>query len=457
MNQPGYSLFLVNGQKVAVTKVDDLTVQMVTPEPFAPFLDIFGGGLILPEHAFGPFVRNHQFLQAYSVKSRPEKIVGAGPFRIKKIQAGDYVLLERNPEYWAVDKAKHRLPYFEELMILATPANAPAAALGTLFLSGGSDVFERARPQDYPQFKEASKGGKVNIAELGIGTERDFLWFNLNTNRNIAGQPIVAPNKLSWFQKKQFRQAISCAIDRERIVREVYGGRAKPIHTFFTEEDKKWNNADVPLFIYDPSRARTLLGEIGIKDRDGDGVMEDESGTKIEFSFFSNTGNPTRERSAALIAEDLAKVGLKADLKLVYYMDLVERINRGFNYDCILMGLGPGIPDPASQIFVLKSSGQLHQWFPNQPTPATDWEVRIDVLMEGQMRTLDFGTRKKLFDEVQLILAEQMPMIYTVAPFHFAAARVDVGNLRPSVLASYRMTWNVEELYFKTNAPAAHQ
>src|SRR6185369_9166042 len=144
MNQPGYSLFLVNGQKVAVTKVDDTTVQMVTPEPFAPFLDIFGGGLILPEHAFGPFVRNHQFLQAYSVKSRPEKVVGAGPFRIKKIQAGDYVLLERNPEYWAVDKAKHRLPYFEELMILATPANAPAAALGTLFLSGGSDVFERA-------------------------------------------------------------------------------------------------------------------------------------------------------------------------------------------------------------------------------------------------------------------------------------------------------------------------
>ena len=113
------------------------------------------------------------------------------------------------------------------------------------------------------------------------------------------------------------------------------------------------------------------------------------------------------------------------------------------------MGLGGGGMDPAAQLIVLKSSEPMHQWFPNQPAPATDWEARIDALMDAQMRTLDFAQRKKAFDEVQTILAEQLPMIYTVAPLHLAAVRTNLANLRPSLLTPYRLTWNVEQLYFE--------
>jgi peptide/nickel transport system substrate-binding protein len=113
------------------------------------------------------------------------------------------------------------------------------------------------------------------------------------------------------------------------------------------------------------------------------------------------------------------------------------------------MGLGGGGLDPTAQSLVLKSSEPLHQWFPNQRTPATDWEARIDALIDAQTRTLDFPTRKKAYDEVQAILAEQLPMIYTVTPLHFAAARPNLANLRPSVISVYRLTWNAEELYFK--------
>jgi ABC-type transport system substrate-binding protein len=49
---------------------------------------------------------------------------------------------------------------------------------------------------------------------------------------------------------------------------------------------------------------------------------------------------------------------------------------------------------------------------------------------------------------VQQILGEQMPMIFTVTPYFYAAARADIGNLRPTPLSSFRATWNVEELYF---------
>jgi peptide/nickel transport system substrate-binding protein len=290
---------------------------------------------------------------------------------------------------------------------------------------------------------------RFKLIELGVGTERDFLWFNLNTNVNAAGQPLVNPAKAKWFGNKNFRQAVSCAIDRDRLVREVYAGRAQPILDFISSENQKWSNTNVPHFGYDLNRARALLSEAGIKDRNGDGVLEDAEGNAIEFTVFSNTGNPVREKSAALITEDLRRLGFKVTYRPVEFRALVEKINATFDYECVLMGLGGGGVDPASQINVLKSSEPLHQWFPNQPAPASEWEARIDSLMDAQMRTLDLASRKKFFDEVQAILAEQLPMIYTVAPFHFAAARPELANLRPTVLSPYRLTWNAEELYFK--------
>jgi peptide/nickel transport system substrate-binding protein len=192
-----------------------------------------------------------------------------------------------------------------------------------------------------------------------------------------------------------------------------------------------------------------LLAEIGIHDRNGDGVMEDADGNPIEILFYSNLGNPLREKAATLIVADLNKLGIHLIYTPLDYRVLVERINVSFDYECALMGLGGGGGDPASQINVLSSSEDLHQWFPRQPKPSTEWEARIDTLMDAQMRTLDFAQRKNYFDEVQVIMAEELPLIYTVAPLACAAIRPDIANLRPAVLSPYHLTWNLEELYFK--------
>jgi peptide/nickel transport system substrate-binding protein len=277
----------------------------------------------------------------------------------------------------------------------------------------------------------------------------NFFFFNQNTNRDAAGRPFVGPAKLKWFRDKRFRQAVSCGVDRDRIVREVYGGRAKAVYSFVSGENQKWNNPDVPRFAHDPARARALLAEIGLQDRNQDGWLEDGQGTPVEFTLHTNSRNLQREREAALIVEDLQKIGVKVKLQIVEFADLLERVGARFDYECILMGLGGGAADPMAHINVLKSDEPMHQWFPNQRTPSTEWEAHMDELMDAQLRTLDFAQRKKLFDEVQAILAEQLPMISTVSPFQFAALRPDIGNVRPSVLSPYRVTWNVEELYFK--------
>jgi len=445
-NRITFELFRIGGRNFAVSKEDDVTVRVVTPEVFAPFIEFFGSVPILPKHVLEGAVKKKVFPIAYSIKTRPDRIVGCGPYRMKEFRLGQFTLLERNPEYWVVDRQGRRLPYFDEVKVI--DSRSPAAEAG-LFLDGKSDVFETVRAENSGQFKQASAGGRFQLVELGVSAERDFLWFNQNTGTNAAGNPIVNPAKLQWFRNKKFRQAISCAIDRERIVREVYGGRAQAIYGFISMENPKWNDPNIPRYSFDLARARALLGEIGIQGRKGDGVMVDTGGTPVEIVFCSNTGNPLRTKAAVMIQEDLGKIGLKVVHLPVDFRSLLMRINMTFDYEGALMGLGGGGGDPASQINVLRSSEEMHQWFPFQKTPSTDWEARIDLLMDAQMRTLDFTQRKKDFDEVQGILAEELPMIYTVSPFAYSGIRLGVGNLRPAVLSPYHVTWNLEELYFK--------
>ena len=69
--------------------------------------------------------------------------------------------------------------------------------------------------------------------------------------------------------------------------------------------------------------------------------------------------------------------------------------------------------------------------------------------MDAQLKTLDYNERKKDFDEVQEIMGEQQPMVFTIVPLYFAAARADLGNVRVTAFDYYHVTWNAEELYFK--------
>ncbi len=446
LNQMTFELFRIGGKNFEVAKVDDSTVQVVTPEVFAPFLEFFGGVSILPKHRLEGAVKSGRFPAAYSAGTPPGHIVGCGPYRLKEFRAGKFTLLERNPEYWVADKQGRRLPYFNEILFAVSGGPGSEALV---FLNGKSDACETVRAAEFGQFKQAAAGGRFQLVELGLGSECDFLWFNQNTGTDASGKPLVDPGKLKWFRNKKFRQAVSCAIDRERLAREVYGGRAQAIYGFLSSENQKWNNPNIPRYAFDPARSRSLLNEIGIRQRNGAGLMEDHEGNLLEISFYSNTGNPAREKAAIMIQQDLSQIGIKLNYRPIDFRLLGDKIGKTFDYECALMGLGGGGMDPASQMNVLKSSEELHQWFPFQKTPATDWEARIDQLMEAQMRTLDIAQRKKYFDEVQMILAEELPMIYTISPFNYAAIRSDVANVHPSVQTPYRVTWNLEELYFR--------
>ena len=439
--------FIIGGKKIAVTKVDDLTILAVTPDIYAPFLENFGGVPILPKHILAKTVADKTFTSAYGVNWKPADIIGSGPFRLKEYKQAQLILLERNPYFMEVDTKGQRLPYFDNIIFTVVP---DLNAMSLRFLSGESDVDDFIYPYEYDRFKAEAAKGKFNLLEPGIGLEAGFFWFNQNTNANAKTvQPNVEAKKLKWFRDQKFRQACSYAIDRDSIIKAIYSGRAIPNYGFVTPGNKKWFNPNTPKYTNDVAKALALLKEIGIEKRNGDDFATDADGNKVEFVLNTNTGNGAREKTALLIQSDLKQLGFNVILQPIEFNTLVSKINDSFDYDCILMGIGGGGTDPSSSLNVITSTGFTHQWFPRQKTPSTDWEARLDHLMDAQMKTLDFAERKKIYDEVQQILGEQMPMIFTVTPYFYAGARADIGNLRPTPLSSYRATWNAEELYFK--------
>jgi peptide/nickel transport system substrate-binding protein len=303
---------------------------------------------------------------------------------------------------------------------------------------------------EYDQFKAAAASGKFKLYEPGVGLETDFFWFNENTNADAkTGQPRVDPVKLKWFRNVKFRQACAYALDREALIKSVYSGRAIPNYGFVTPASKKWFNPDIPQYPHDLAKARELLKEIGIEDRKGDGTLEDADGNLIEFVFNTNIENNSRMKAAVLIQADLQKLGFKVTLQPVEFNTLIHKIDDTFNYDCVLMGFFAGGTDPSISADVLRSSGREHQWFPKEKSPSTRWEARLDYLMDALNKTLNFAERKKDYDEVQQIMGEEQPLIYTVTPYYYAAARSDLANVRPTALSYYRVSWNAEELYFK--------
>jgi len=440
--------FLIDGKPFVVTKVDELTVRVTTPDIYAPFLEFFGSGVpIIPRHVLEGAVKEKRFEAAYGINTPPDRLVVSGPYRLKDYKSAQHVLLERNPHFAGVDPKGQRLPYCDNVIWLTVPDHN---AMALRMLQGETHVHQFLRPDEIDRFQEEARHGKFKVIDMGTAMEPNYLWFNQNTNLNKkTGKPLVDPVRVKWFRNQKFRQAMAHAIDRPSIIQSIYAGRAKPNYGFLTPANTKWFNANTPQYPYDQQKSKALLAEIGIQDRNGDGILEDAEGNKIEFALITNTGNTIREKMGVFLQEDLKKLGVQLNFQRLDFNVLVEKMNTTYEYDAALVVMGGNGVDPVLNMNVLLSGGFTHVWFPRQNKPSTEWEARIDELMNLQLKTLDFAQRKKYFDEVQQILGEQLPMISIVAANAYAAVDNRLGNVKPSLAASMRITWNGEELFFR--------
>jgi len=146
-----------------------------------------------------------------------------------------------------------------------------------------------------------------------------------------------------------------------------------------------------------------------------------------------------------LIQQDLARLGIQLNVVVLDFPSLVERISRTFNYESVLMAWSNVDLDPSAQMNIWMSSAANHQWNPNEKTPETAWEAEIDKLMLAQNASQDPKKRKAYFDQVQQIVADQVPMVFLVNPNALSAVSPSVRNVTPAVL-SPQIFWNADRL-----------
>ena len=135
---------------------------------------------------------------------------------------------------------------------------------------------------------------------------------------------------------------------------------------------------------------------------------------------------------------------------------LLDRLVMTSDYEACVLGLGGGDGDPYSEMNVWLSSGATHLWNVGEREPATPWEAEIDMLMRRQLAVRDVQLRKRLYDRVQELVAQNLPIISLVSPSVLGGATKGLGNLRPTIFDHYAL-WNADELFWRGRPPGAPQ
>jgi peptide/nickel transport system substrate-binding protein len=451
-------LLKVNGKPAQVSAPDSYTVVTAIDGPNVLFVSAVGSLRIMPRHVLEAAYEAGEFASAYSVSEAPEKIVTSGPWTVKEYLPGEKVVLGRNPYWLGYDSKGQRLPYLDELVFLVVPEQNTAALK---FQGGDIDALDNVKPEDYKTLAEGQKAGGYTLYDLGPSLSTNFFWFNLNKVREPragkkVGEPHVGAVKYAWFSKKEFRRAISQAIDRQAMINGPFYGHAVLNWSQMSPGTGPWYNKDLQGWDYDPAAAKAALDALGLVDRDGDGVREDAGGHPVRFTFKTNADNLVRVALCNLIADDLAKIGIKATTTPVDFNTLISNTRSDFEYDVILLGLQAGVPpDPAMGQNVWRSTGLTHFWSIKQPRPETEAEARTDQLMELNLSSSDLAVRVKAWREVEeLLYREECFTIWLPTQKIQIPIRDKFGNLQPTVIP-HRIIWNIDRVYVKPRGQRA--
>ena len=430
------SALVVGDKPITATAPDASTVVFTYPAPSGPGLRILDNLWILPKHKLEPALRSGTFADAWHTKTPPADIVGTGPFVLREYQPGQRLVFDRNPRYWRKDESGGTLPYLDSLVLEIVPdQNAEIIRL----TSGNIDFTQsEVRPEDYLPLKRAAERGRVRLLDLGVGPDADGFWFCLKPEA-WAGNP-----KFAYVNQPAFRQAISHAINREDFAENVYLGAAVPIWGPVTPGNKPWFWPAVPQYPYDPARATELLRGLGLEDRNRNGILEDAQGVEARFTIITMRGNTGWERGAMEVRDELARVGLAFDVAPLELGTMIDRMLNS-KYEAIYFRPLATDLDPAMNLDMWLSTGSARFWHFGQTGPSSEWERQADALMLQQASTSDPAKRRELFNQVQRLFAENVPVLYFVAPRLYYAHSTRMQGVTPSVIRP-PVLWNADVL-----------
>ncbi len=291
---------------------------------------------------------------------------GTGPFRFVSQRIDQDVVIERNPLSWSVQ------PKIERVRFTVVP---DAITMSLELEKGSADVESNSLPMD--SLPVLSRRADLEVDDTP-GTVVQYLAFNMH-------DPLLKDVRV--------RQAIAFAIDREQIIRSLLGGHATPAQSLLPESHWAWTG-DVAHYACDPLRAEQLLDQAGYP-RGADGI-------RFHLTMKTSTDDATR-LLAAVIQQELARVGIALDLRSNEFATFYSDVTRGAFQMYSLRWIGIKGPDIFSYAF---SSTNFP---PNGANRGRYANPHLDALLDDATASRDTNRRRADYVEVQQILARDLP------------------------------------------------
>ncbi|MDQ3932241.1 MAG: ABC transporter substrate-binding protein [Actinomycetota bacterium] len=380
-----------------VTPTGERTVEIQLERPMVTFLRQMAGGVpIIPRHIWSGV--------SDPVKAQdPQLLVGSGPYRLESHspEQGSYLFVANDDFFLGP-------PFVQRIEMVPVEDELRALLAGDI--DGGFAPFDGAGPNALAPFRN-NPSFEVIEQEAGLA-------FPLYWDLDPAGP----------FADKRVRQAIAHAIDRNDIVRRLFGGNATPGNPGFLPPTHNFH-VEVEQYPFDLDTANRLLDEAGYSRGEG-GVRRRPGGEPLRFGL--TIGVTVPPALIDLIVASLRQVGLEIEANAVDLVRMFESKLSGA-YDMIVtLYPGPSVPAPGGdpdylrRIYASQATG-FH-------TAGGYRNPRVDELASRQAVTLDENERRRMITELQQLVANDLPVLplyYSTFFFAYHKERFDQWYFTP--------------------------
>ena len=367
--------------------VDDLTVDVVTKEPYGPILRtlaMYCVGIVSPTAV-------QKMGEGFS-----RAPVGTGPFKFVEWKTNTHVIIERNPDYWG-DKA-----LLDRVVFKVVPEEgARMIALQT----GDADMVLFPAPTQLPALR---KDAKFTVHEVG-GIRVVFIGMH-------AGQPPLDDVRV--------RTAMLYAVDRKTILENIMEGSAAPARGVLAPGVFGFKDMNLDrLYPFDKAKAKGLLTQAGWTPGP-DGIMQ-KGGQRLTLSWLAARGRYPKDGEITEAVQAMLKdVGIEAKVQFLEWAAVFQQVRAAsLSHNLFTLGWVTSNADADYSMYAL---------FHSKQAPPAGWNTsryvnaKIDTLVEQARRSVNQAEREKLYGEAQDIIAKEMVWIPVYTTKEIIASRASV-------------------------------
>ena len=357
------------------------TVKIVYKRLYSPAFGTWGMGM-LPEHLLNADALRKE---AESRGMDPGKFtlrdsdfnrhpVGTGPFVFREWKSDQYIVLDRNEDYW--EGAPNYKTY--TYRVIPKPLNQAFEFYGGAIDNYGAQPHEVARLKKDPRYQSFS------------GLSFGYTYIGYNMRREL-------------FRDKRVRRALGMAIDTDKIIRYVMYDQAERITGPFVKQTDYYDKSVKPL-PYDPEGALRLLEEAGWK-KNSEGKLE-KDGRVFAFTLITNSGNELRKSILTIAQDSWKKIGMDVKTDIVEWtVFLGKHVNTG-NFDALILGWSMGIDPDLYQIWHSSQTGNNQLNFVGFKNKEAD-DLIIKIRQE-----YDYDKQVQYCRRLHRIIADEQPYTF---------------------------------------------